>query len=197
MSREKCRNSLTMPLFLSFLWHAPCGAPASQGETSTRGGVHMKASLVFGMMFILTTAVWAQSDSGMDCPCEDTTVSLADLTCTSPHNCTDQDGCSSLEFEAACTGYYKLSVSLSCSGSCSDYNVCANVYEGSALKGNCHDNPCSTCGNSCQICLISGHTYKLYVCLIACGGVEDCPSPATCTASGRLSYCGNGNTVCQ
>lgn len=159
----------------------------------------MKTTFGFILMLLLSTALWAQGDGGMDCPCEQT-VSLLDATCTWPHDCLSTDGCTSTTFVASCTGNYKFNVSIFCeAGNCTDYRVCANVYENGNLVpgGNCHNTPCnSDCDYLCGVCLHYGHTYTLYVCLIRCTG-GDCPSPTFCNARADLTYCGPGTVACN
>jgi hypothetical protein len=155
----------------------------------------MKYFYVCFVALALSTALWAQ----VDCPCEQT-VSVADPACTSPFDCVSRTGCASTTFTASCTGYYTYTISVLCEGEdCSDYNLCANIYEGAnpLPNSNCHNNNvgCDPCSHTCDsICLQHGHTYTLYACLTTCGG--DCPSPSFCDGHATLTYCGYGATSC-
>jgi hypothetical protein len=149
------------------------------------------------LMLTLSTALWAQAD----CACEQS-VTKTDVTCTAWSGCTaPTDACDRIQFTAACTGHYTLLVSLSCtSGQCSDYNVCAMLYDQSGNSlGHCFDigDSCTPCYNTCTtLCLFSGQVYTLYVCLTSCGN-NQCPSPASCTASGTVKYCGPIGVSCS
>ena len=155
-----------------------------------------KYALALLVTCALIGTAWAQED----CPCEQT-VSAADALCTSPINCTGITGCGRTGFTASCTGYYTYTISVFCEGEdCSDYNLCANIYEGAnpLPNSNCHNNNvgCDPCSHTCDsICLQGGHTYALYACLTTCGG--DCPSSLFCTGYATLTYCGYGTTPCQ
>jgi hypothetical protein len=155
----------------------------------------MKASLILGMLLILSSAQWAQGDGIQDCLCAQT-VTLIDATCHTMVDCATLDGCEMTLFTASCTGLYTMSAQTNCtSGHCSDYGACVSVYENGVVlpNGTCHiTSPCTGCSSLCiqSVCLIAGHQYKFYVCRTACDRLAPCPSPVTCAVTGKLSYCG-------
>jgi hypothetical protein len=162
----------------------------------------MKELLVSIVMLTISTVVWAQGASPERCDCEQT-LFTTDATCSNYWDgCLSPSArCQSTQFVATCTGHYALSVSISCSsGSCSNYNVCAMLYDSQGNQlGHCFDigdqcTPCYAASNTA--CVFQGQTYTLYVCLEACGD-NLCPTPTTCTATGVVKYCGPANTACR
>ncbi len=161
----------------------------------------MKSVLSLILVLPVSTVLWAQGEGAETCDCEQD-ITLTDGSCAGFwDDCTAPDAdYASRTFTASCTGHYTLKVSISCDGgSCSDYNVCALLYDsGGTFLGHCYDLAnCSQCNGSCQtLCLFSGRSYTLYVGLQACGQTP-CPSPVTCTAKGVLTYCGPLAVTCQ
>ncbi len=128
-------------------------------------------------------------------------TSTTDGSCTSNHDCLVQTGCAVITFTPSCTGWYDLEAWIDCGdGDCGEYEYqsCVNVFDGTTRIGlNCHNSPCADCHEYCHgtsggaVCLQANHEYKLYVCLIACGG-GTCPEPPGCTAHGKVKFNGNG-----
>ena len=152
----------------------------------------MKVFILSLSLVLFGAMAWAQ------CACNQT-ITVTDVTCTTPHDCISTTGCTSISFTASCSGEYDFGVALTCGAGldCSDFNACANVYEGTTFIENCHDNPCSQCSRTCTVCLHAGHNYTLYVCLKPCADDGDCPVTGMCTATGTIKYCGSGATSCQ
>ena len=192
-------------LFLSFF--LSCGTTraghiASQGETPTERGVHMKLMLVSIMVLLLSTALLAQGEGGgEDDPCSDF-ISGTDTGCMN-QNCNSTNGCTSYTFTAACSGIYNFDVWTTCtSGNCYSCRACAMVYKDGQLVGsNCHAANCmpdagKQCTYHCTITLAADIEYQLWVCLEHCpfdgNNCDDCDASCTahaCLNVGRITPC--------
>ncbi len=153
----------------------------------------MKALFLVAVILVITGGVWAQG--GGDSPdCSDF-ISGQDTGCSSIECNNDLTGCSAQAFTASCTATYAFDVWVKCpdGADCGGCEVCAYVYENGQLiqGGSCHNNGCDTgdCNNTCSVNLVSGHSYRLYVCLVKCHDEPNCDHcNGNCVAYACLRY---------
>jgi hypothetical protein len=121
-------------------------------------------------------------------------VCVADGSCDSDNSsCNGGDyGCEVKVFTASCSGSYKLSYSLDCSGStCAACFACVYLRDsvGSLIASSICHSSCSSgdCIDSCatSVTLTQNAEYKLYVCKRICFG-GSCDSCTTCVARGYV-----------
>jgi hypothetical protein len=143
--------------------------------------------LVLGVL-TLSTALWSQGD-GDQPDCFQTPITLSDQGCTYPHNCTETAGCSSMRFTVACTGTYQFDAWVECE-ECKKCESCVNIFDRGILVGNCHTSRCDLgeCTYTCNVTLVAGVQYEMYVCLLPCASDFDCDLCGNCAAWGCVRY---------
>lgn len=127
---------------------------------------------------------------------------VADNTC-SDLSCTDDTGCPTFTFTAACGGTHYLKSVLTCSAGsiCGECYACAILYEESTGGTIISHTLCTSggCTDSVAVTLNSGGAYKLKTCLRKCPGYS-CDGCSSCTARAYVyttwSAC-NGIPACN
>jgi hypothetical protein len=152
----------------------------------------MKTGFLVFITLMLSAVTWGQGESPL---CTDR-VTGTDTGCTGPHNCVSQDGCTSYNFTAACTGTYFIDAwvtDCTTNSSCKNCGSCVNIYKSGEWRANCHT---SACPNGCEykcdgqsgVNLLAGTQYTMTVCLIQCGGGECSTCGQGCVAHGCVRY---------